>query len=161
MCWGMDPPDPNLNTGRCAAQCVGSENAPVCNDPTTSCVIGNEGSINICAQTCDPTNQNCPEGEACYGDLNTGNTVCLRPGTPLVSGPDLLFPAFCPPGSAAVAPELDVNCEDGEPCCVQWCDLTSVPQKCPGAVNCYPWIEEGMGVGTDDRGICLDVPSSP
>lgn len=155
MCWGVDP---ETNDGYCVAQCRGSENAPVCDDPTTACVMGNDGSINLCPPTCDPVSQNCPEDEACYGDPETHSTVCLRPGTPLLSGPDLLTPALCPPGSTAVAPEQDVDCEDGEPCCALWCDLDLVPSECPLDKDCHLWIEEGSVIGGyNEPGICLNV----
>ena len=152
MCWGADP---ETSMGHCAALCHGSENAPVCDDPTTSCVIGNDGSINVCLPTCNPLNQNCPDGEACYGLAN--DLVCLPPQTPLVSPPDQLFPAFCPPGSTAVLPELDPNCEDDELCCVSWCDLTML-ERCPAEMSCEPWFEEGIIWIGGDIGTCLGLP---
>ncbi len=156
MCWGVDP---ETNDGHCIAQCRGSENAPVCDSPSTACVIGNDGSLNVCAPTCDPLNQRCAEDEACYGDLDSMSTVCLRPGTPLVSGPDLATPALCPPGSTAVPPERDVNCEDAELCCVSWCDPGLVPDACPPDTDCHLWNEEGSVVGGyNEPGVCLDAP---
>jgi hypothetical protein len=63
MCWDVDP---ETNEGTCIAFCSGSENAPVCDDPTTSCSIANEGVLTLCLPSCDPLSQDCPDGQACY-----------------------------------------------------------------------------------------------
>ncbi len=151
MCFGVDP---ETNTGHCVARCRGSENAPWCDDPTTFCARGNEGSINLCLPTCDPLSQDCPEGEACYDVDGSG---CMRPGTPLVSQPDQLIPAFCPPGSTAILPELDASCEDDTLCCATWCDL-SIANSCGPGASCEPWLEEGIVFGYADVGLCVVVP---
>lgn len=153
MCWSVDP---DTNMGVCAELCVGSENAPVCNDPTTTCLIGNQGSINVCSATCDPLSQNCPDGEACYGTTHHRRLACMRPDTPLITPPDDLTPALCPPGSTAVSPELDANCEDNELCCVSWCDLSLDvgEQQCLLEQQCSPWDEQSLW--PMDVGICLN-----
>lgn len=155
MCWGVDP---ETNNGHCTALCYGSEDAPVCDDPTRACVIGNAGSLNVCLTMCDPLTPDCPKDDACYGTDRA--LICAPPGTPLVTQPAQLTPALCPPGSTAVQPELDANCEDDALCCAPWCDL-SMLNSCAAGMTCEPWFKEGMMFGFEDVGACLDVPIAP
>ncbi|MBV1858313.1 MAG: hypothetical protein KUG77_07865 [Nannocystaceae bacterium] len=148
MCWGVDP---ETNTGLCAPLCH-NEDHPLCDDPDRHCMVGNGGALNVCLFFCDPVNSECSDSEACY--LVDESTVCLRPNTPVVVEPDLT-PALCAPGSTAVAPGLDVGCDEGEPCCVSWCDLASPMPGCPSEASCRPW-DDSLWAG--DAGLCLDSP---
>ncbi len=151
MCWNVDP---DSNAGNCVALCGGTEDNPVCTDPDTTCLLGNGGVLNVCVQSCNPLVPNCPDGQACYGIRESGQTVCLRPDTPVSTDSGVLYPAFCPPGSVAIEPELDADCEVGEPCCAPWCDLSA--PNCEAGSVCTPWSVEGKTPGVDFRGFCSD-----
>ncbi len=150
MCWSVDP---TTDAGTCAAQCEGTERNPSCTDPSQTCLLGNDGVINICVANCDPNRAGCPIGEACYGVWSTKETVCLRPQTPVFIDGEAPQPAACAPGSVAIDPQLDPACSLDEVCCAPWCDL-SAPGCADGTV-CNPWIPEGSTPGLDLRGFCI------
>ncbi len=62
MCWDLD----KRGVGICIALCTGSAEAPVCEGFGT-CIISNEGVLNLCEPLCDPVAQDClDEYEACH-----------------------------------------------------------------------------------------------
>jgi len=156
MCWDVDP---ESNMGTCTAFCSGSEANPVCEDPTTECVIANEGVLILCLPGCDPLVQDCMEGNACYPSSDT--FVC----GPDASGEDGLFGDVCEfvnvcdPGLFCANPELVPNCA-GTGCCSSFCDVSDpeASAACPGAAGgqeCVPWFEEGQAPpGFENVGAC-------
>jgi hypothetical protein len=156
MCWDVDP---ETNMGTCVQFCSGSEANPVCEDPTTSCVIANEGVLILCLPGCDPLVQDCMEGNACYPSNDT-----------FVCGPDASqdqgvyadpceFVNVCDPGLFCANAELVPDCASTS-CCSPYCD-TSDPDAsaaCPGSAagqECVPWFEEGqVPPGFENVGAC-------
>jgi len=158
MCWGVD----ETNTGTCVAFCTGSELSPGCENPATACSIANDGALILCLPICDPLEQNCAEGDACYaiGDA----FVCA----PDASDPDLgnyLNPCeyinACKPGLGCFDAAGVPGCT-GVGCCTPFCDVTApdASATCPGAAGgqqCVPYFEEGQAPMAElaDVGVCL------
>lgn len=141
--------------GRCVAYCEGTPAAPVCEDPDTTCVIGNEDSISVCLPTCQPLLEDCPTGLTCVGDFDNTDpgSFCLGPETPYTTAGGVRLSA-CGMGRVAVAPQHIDSCEGDAPCCTQWCDL-SLPDTCGEGLTCRPFYEEGQVLGMHDEGLCL------
>src|SRR5690606_34162493 len=68
MCWDVDP---ETLEGTCVGLCDGSEDAPTCAEPMTTCAITNGGVLNLCLPTCDPFLQDCGQTESCV-DVGEG-----------------------------------------------------------------------------------------
>ncbi len=156
MCWDVDG---ETNEGTCIAFCTGSENAPVCDDPTTDCSIANEGVLILCLPACDPLLQDCSEGQACYPIDNA--FVCAPDASGEDQGADndpCEFINACDPGHGCVNPELVQNCPPGSGgCCQNFCSLSDDPamQGCDTDETCEAWFEEGnVPPGYEDVGIC-------
>lgn len=155
MCWDVDP---ETNEGVCTAFCTGSENAPVCDDPDTSCSIANDGTIILCLPSCDPLLQNCPDGQACYPIDNS--FVCA----PDASGDDMgadndpcEYINACDSGNVCVVPDIVDGCPAGSTgCCQAVCDLTdATADGCTANETCEAFFEEGnVPPGYEDVGIC-------
>jgi hypothetical protein len=156
MCWDVDP---ETNMGTCDAFCSGSEANPVCEDPATSCVNANNGTLILCLPSCDPLLQDCPEGQACY---NVNDTFACAPdasGETGVFGDACEFLNVCDPGLFCANPEAVPDCASGG-CCSPFCDFSDpeASAACPGAAGgqeCVAWYEEGQAPpGLEDVGAC-------
>jgi hypothetical protein len=134
MCFHVDP---NTLEGVCVAMCEGSENSPVCSDPSLTCTIANEGTIILCLQPCDPLAQDCPDGLSCQAGPD--QFVCVRPGEGVVGDPCSLF-VDCDPGLSCV-PLSTAMC-DGL-CCTEACDPVS-PMCTQPEQTCLPLGDAGV-----------------
>ncbi|MGH1345800.1 MAG: hypothetical protein ACRBN8_29825 [Nannocystales bacterium] len=147
--------DPDTLTGRCVGYCDGSENAPICNDPTRTCVVGNDDHIAVCLDSCDPLVQDCGDGRACVATLGTVDFFCMAPGT-AYEDPYSVPLAACGVGSVAVSHDLVETCDvAAEPCCADFCDLTVLEDPCPPQRVCTAFVPEGTFFGYEDIGVCL------
>lgn len=155
MCWDVDP---ETNEGTCVAFCTGSENAPVCDNPTTSCSIANEGVLILCLPTCDPILQDCAEGQACYPIDDS--FVCAPDASGEDAGADndpCEYINACDQGNICVNPEIVDGCPAGSGgCCQAVCDLSDpMATGCTANETCEPWFEEGnVPPGYEDVGVC-------
>ncbi|MBV1860198.1 MAG: hypothetical protein KUG77_17425 [Nannocystaceae bacterium] len=151
MCLGVDP---KSLQGTCVAYCDGTEGAPVCADPTTTCAVGNDGVVAVCLPSCDPMLQNCGKGEICTGNWGEpARFFCMLPSVPYFNAAGVQ-PAACDQGNVGVSPELVDGCLKGEPCCTSFCD-PSLPDSCMDGLECTLWTAEGMCPGICDEAICL------
>jgi hypothetical protein len=156
MCWGVDP---ETNEGTCVAFCMGSENNPVCDDPTTACSIANEGTLILCLPTCDPLLQDCMDMEGCWGIDQ--DFVCAPDASGKMGayGDPCEYLNVCDAGLACVPPEFVPNCAAAG-CCSPFCDVSDPMSgaACPGAgggQDCIPWFEMGQAPpGYEDVGVC-------
>ncbi len=156
MCWGVDP---ETNMGTCVAFCMGSENNPVCDDPTTACSIANEGTLILCLPTCDPLLQNCMDGEGCWGIDD--DFVCAPDagGEMGAYGDPCEFLNVCDPGLFCANPDVVPGCASAG-CCSEFCDMSDpmAGANCAGAGGgqmCIPWFEKGQAPpGYEDVGAC-------
>lgn len=143
MCLGVDP---ETNEGVCVSLCSGSEAAPSCVDPSATCVVANDGLINVCLPACVPLVDDCAAGEGCYAFGST--TACARTGDPIMTGDDF-FPTSCEPGTTAVADDAGGVCDKSGLCCAQWCSLSAA--DCAMGETCQQWSDE-----VEDLGLCLN-----
>ncbi|MBK8237835.1 MAG: ribulose phosphate epimerase [Deltaproteobacteria bacterium] len=158
MCWDVDG---ETNMGTCAAFCMGSEAAPVCNDPTTDCVIANNGTLILCLPVCDPLLQDCAEGQACY-PIDDG--FACAPDASMEDGAfgaPCEFINVCDPGLFCANADGVPDCGGSSGCCSPFCD-TSDPMasgNCPGAAGgqeCVAWYDAGQAPpGFENVGGCL------
>ncbi len=156
MCWNVG----EEGTGTCVALCGGSQEAPLCDDPTATCIIANEGFLPLCLPLCDPLLQNCSEGSACYpGDEGF---VCV----PDASGPDLgaygdpcEYTNACDPSLLCIGAAAVPGCESAR-CCSNFCDLGEPEPSagCGGVAQgqeCISAFPEGqVQPGFEDVGFC-------
>jgi hypothetical protein len=153
MCWDVDAA---TNEGTCVALCTGSPVAPVCAPPGTSCVIANDGVLNLCLPGCDPLLQDCNPGAACY-PINDGFTCAPdASGAQGVDGDPCEFINVCDPGlMCANAASLE-GCFGAAGCCTPFCDVTVPGDPCPAVTEeCVPFYELGMApLGFEDVGVC-------
>jgi hypothetical protein len=156
MCWGVDP---ETNQGSCVAFCMGSENNPVCDDPTTACSIANEGTLVLCLPTCDPVDQTCRDGEGCWGIDD--DFVCApdASGEMGMYGDACEYLNACDPGLFCALADAVPGCT-APGCCSEYCDLTEDEPgaNCSGAAmgqECLPAFEEGESPpGYNHVGVC-------
>lgn len=148
ICWGVDP---GTQEGHCVAQCMGSVGTPWCVG-STSCVVANEGVLNLCLPTCDPLLQDCPPGEGCYP---VGEGLNCAPdasaGAALVGDPCESVNG-CAPGSMCVPTDDLTSCDGAVGCCSPFCDTSAPLVRCPGATEqCVPLFD---APGFEPMGVC-------
>jgi hypothetical protein len=151
MCWDVD----EEGNGTCVAFCEGSEENPSCADTEATCVIANDGVLNVCLPICDALLQDCAEGQACYP---VGDAFACGPD---VSGAQGLFgdPCeainVCDPGMFCAAAQLVPGCV-GSGCCSSFCDLED-DGPCPGdGQECVSWFDVGQAPpGAETLGACI------
>ncbi|MBC8074337.1 MAG: ribulose phosphate epimerase [Deltaproteobacteria bacterium] len=157
MCWDVDP---ETNMGTCAAFCMGSEANPVCEDPATSCVIANEGTLILCLPNCDPLLQDCAEGQGCFPIDDSFACAPDASGDMGLYGEACEFLNVCDPGLFCANADGVPDCAGSSGCCSSFCDMTDpeASANCPGAAGgqeCVAWYEEGQAPpGFEDVGAC-------
>ncbi len=142
--------------GTCMPMCVGSPEAPECEDPGRVCSIGGNSIPAFCIERCHPLDlASCPRGSACYP--SSGGTTCA----PDASGPDLgalfdpcEFTNACDPGLACLQAGLVGACSEGAGhCCTPWCDLEA--PSCPETTTCIPaYAGNNAPPGQENVGLC-------
>ena len=149
-CWDVMDVD-GMNVGVCTPFCTGSADSPICG-PETSCLIANEGSINLCIQTCDPLLQECSEGLACFWANNDFN--CIFTTDEVTEGGACGYINDCAPGNFCASAQLLPECE-GSDCCTAFCDLSDSICAVEGT-ECAAFFEEGNAApGYEDVGVCI------
>jgi hypothetical protein len=150
-CWDVMDVD-GMALGVCTPFCGGTADDPVC-PPDTSCLIANDGSINLCVATCDPLLQDCSSGLACFWANNGFNCIFTTQDIPL--GEPCGFINDCTAGLGCLTAEVLPNC-NGSACCGSWCSL-SEGAVCPAmGTECSAFFEEGMAPpGYEDVGVCI------
>ena len=156
MCWNVD----EEGGGTCVALCEGTQEAAVCANPATSCIIANEGFLPLCLPTCDPLLQDCADGEACYPGDN--GFVCA----PDASGPEMggfgdacEFTNACDPSLLCVGAAAFPDCGSTR-CCTDFCDLDDPESggSCGGVAGgqeCVAFFAEGAAPpGMEGVGFC-------
>jgi hypothetical protein len=137
--------------GTCYALCGGSEIDPQCAAGTT-CVIANDGVLNLCLESCDPMQQQCPEGQSCYPYADA--FVCMTTYDASDYLDDCTIIAQCNPGSTCIDGDAVTGCEFAG-CCTPFCDI-EVPDTCPAeSIGCVPYYPEGEAPeGFETVGFC-------
>jgi hypothetical protein len=149
-CWDVMDVD-GMPVGVCTPFCTGTADDPVCG-PGTSCLIANDGSINLCIATCDPLLQDCAAGLACFWANNGFNCIFTTQDIPL--GEPCGFINDCTEGLACLTAEVMPDC-NGSACCGAFCSLSD-PTCMQAGTECAPFFEEGMAPpGYEDVGVCI------
>lgn len=151
MCWNVG----EEGTGVCVAFCGGTAQAPTCADTATTCIIANEGVLNLCLPICDPLLQDCGDGQACYP---AGDAFACAPdvsGELGLYGDPCAAINTCDAGLLCANPELVPGCE-GEGCCTSFCEIDD-GTDCPGqGQECVTWYEAGQAPpGAESLGACV------
>jgi hypothetical protein len=154
FCWNvMDVGGEGI--GVCTPFCQGSADEAIC-EPGSSCLISNEGAINLCIPICDPLLQDCVgAGMGCYwaGD----NFNCIGSAFEVFqTGEPCGYINDCAPGNVCLAPEAFPACA-GASCCGQYCDLANPEVICePMGTECVAFFEEGEVIpGYENVGVCV------
>jgi hypothetical protein len=148
-CWNVN----EEGMGVCTPFCTGTPDDPQC-EPGQGCSIANNGSINICLQTCDPLLQDCPnDGDWCFYDFS-GNFVCAFGTADLPTGEACGFINDCVGGNVCLDAMVLDSCA-GASCCAAFCDLSD--PMCPNPNHeCTAFFEEGTAPpGYEDVGVCI------
>ena len=139
MCWDVDPA---TNEGHCVSLCVGSPEAPMCDDPSTSCVITSSPPA-LCIPNCDPIAQDCAEGEACYFVGSVFSCVPDASGEMGAPGDACEYINACDPGNFCAQAEVVPDCMGAAGCCSPFCAVDDPMPPClPGQI-CTPFFQEG------------------
>jgi len=138
--------------GVCTAFCEGNADVPVC-DPGFECLTNNDGSINLCMQTCDPLAQDCPDPLTCTWADNMFMCIHVGESDAAVGEPCTDFE--CGPGSACVLAEYLIDCA-GDACCAEYCDTSDMGFSCMQmGLECTPYFEDPPQ-GYETLGICIE-----
>jgi hypothetical protein len=149
-CWDVQDVDGQL-VGTCTSFCTGTADSPTC-DPGTSCLIANDGSINLCIQTCDPLLQDCGPNLACFWANN--DFQCIFTTQDIPTGEPCGYINDCAAGNTCLNAEVLPNC-NGSACCGSFCDLSD-PTCITEGTQCSAFFEEGMAPpGYDQVGVCI------
>jgi hypothetical protein len=152
FCWNVDVE----GIGVCTPFCDGTVDSPLC-EPDQGCTIANNGSINLCLQSCDPLLQDCEAGSVCFYDFS-GDFVCTFPSDGTVTGGACGFINDCAPGNVCLSAEALPEC-DGPTCCGAFCSLGD-PTCATVGTECTPFFEEGSAPPAYvDIGVCI-VPGA-
>ncbi|MBZ5711818.1 ribulose phosphate epimerase [Nannocystis pusilla] len=155
MCWAVDP---ESGQGVCVALCTGSPEAAQCAPAGTTCVVANEGVLNLCLPQCDPLLQNCESGDLCLPNpLDQSAFVCIldASGESGTTFDPCEYGNACDAGFVCQDPIFASECDPGaKGCCLPYCDLSD--PECPGAnQDCLAWFEAGMAPpGYENVGYC-------
>lgn len=153
MCWDVD--DVTLE-GVCVALCTGTPDDPVCAPVGTTCIITNDGVLNLCLPTCDPLTQDCADGGLCIATEGdpfvcvidvSGDAGALFDPCEYLNACDAGLACLDSSGSAMCDPRF-------VGCCLPFCDLTA--PVCPADTACAPWYMMGTAPdGLEDVGVCI------
>ncbi|MCX4241144.1 ribulose phosphate epimerase [Paraliomyxa miuraensis] len=158
MCWNVDP---ETNEGSCVALCSGSVSNPYCEDPGTYCAISADEFFELCLPQCQPVEQDCPDGQACYPIQDRWSCAPDASGDMGAYGDPCEFINVCDPGLVCLSTEAappGLPCEGAFGCCLEVCALSLGDAQCSGVAEgeiCQPWYEEeATPFGYDDVGVC-------
>ncbi|WAS89663.1 ribulose phosphate epimerase [Nannocystis punicea] len=154
MCWNVDP---DSGQGTCVGLCTGSPEAADCADSMTTCVIANEGVLNLCLPQCDPLLQNCMGNDLCLPNPDDEGFVCVldASGDTGVAFDPCEYANACDKGLVCQDPGFASECDPSAlGCCLPYCDVTE--PDCPGAgQDCIQWYEPGTAPpGLENVGLC-------
>ncbi len=143
MCWNVDP---ETNMGECVAFCSGSEANPICKGACETCPLSGDGVLILCLPMCDPLEQNCGEGQGCYGWSDVFICVPDAGGEAGALLEPCEFTNVCDPGLMCLDSDMVPGCEGASGCCTPFCDALAeapCPPELVGA-ECVPWFEDGQ-----------------
>ena len=150
ICWDVMDID-GVYVGTCTPMCLGTPEDPMCPEGS-SCLITNEGTINICLFNCDPLQQDCEDGEGCFWN-NNGFSCIFTAGEIPIDEP-CSFVNDCFPGGVCLDAAYLPSC-NGASCCAAWCDLND-PVCAIAGTECVAWFNPGDELpGYENVGVCI------
>ncbi len=150
ICWDVMDVDGQA-IGVCTQYCEGTADNPIC-PMSTSCIIINEGSINLCIANCDPLLQDCGAGLGCFW-ANTAFS-CIFTAGEIPPNEPCGYINDCAPGNLCADAASLPSCA-GSACCTPFCDLAD-PACATMGTECVTFFEEGMAPpGYEDVGVCV------
>ncbi|MEX1367430.1 MAG: ribulose phosphate epimerase [Nannocystaceae bacterium] len=146
--------EPTTLEGTCVAMCTGSINAPTCEDPYEICVQTN--CRVLCIPWCNPLEQDCFEGQACYPVGETFQCAADASEDMGVAGDPCEYINVCDPGLVCADAELVPGCASATGCCSPYCSIEDPMPPClPGQV-CAPYYDVGTAPpGYEAVGLCV------
>ncbi len=159
LCWAIDPA---TEVGTCVDNCGWDLS---CDDPTDTCIVGNEGVLAICLDACDPLDAStCAEGFGCY-DSASGRWACDRDysGDDGAHGSPCECMNCCDPGLVCVPAAFvdDPACalEGATGCCAEVCRLPEDDEpdpECPTELErCRAYYDaDQVLMGYEHVGVC-------
>jgi hypothetical protein len=152
MCWDVDT---DTDIGTCVSMCEGTALMPTCPDPGTTCVISNDGILNLCLPGCDPLLQDCAGGQGCYPVDDVFVCAPDASGADGNPGDPCQFINVCNPGAVCIDSSAYGPGCFGANCCSSLCDTGELPVCPEGGQECVPWYDEGMApLGLESVGVC-------
>jgi len=148
--------------GVCLEFCV--PNAPnQCQSDGSTCQSFHDGILPLCAESCDPVLQDCPNVMGCYAAFDDFICVNLDQAGAGDDGDECHAIQSCVPGLVCVSPDAYGPGCTGEACCTAFCDVNDGGAGNPACVNpaheCVPWWAPGQAPpGRDDVGACIIPP---
>jgi hypothetical protein len=113
----------------------------------------------LCIRTCNPLQQDCPAGAACYPKEH--GFFC----SPDMSGPDLgaigdpcEYTNACDAGGWCATAETQPNCVESPACCAAFCNISDpdASATCLAGTECVAWDEiSAVPPGDADVGACV------
>lgn len=152
MCWEVDA---DTLEGTCVALCTGTLQMPACEEPSATCIIANDGALNVCLSTCDPLLQNCRAGHTC--NAVGPDFICLGEEVPdpVPEGGACEFLNECVPGTTCVSAVLyGPSCRSSN-CCSAYCDTTD--PDCPNPAHVCVGLDDPP-LGLEHLGLCQLSP---
>jgi hypothetical protein len=154
FCWDVMDVDGQM-IGICRQFCLGNADDYEC-PPGSVCL---HYDINACIPYCDPIQQDCGEGLACY--WANSEFFCIFTTQNIPVGQPCGFINDCAEGLGCLTAEVLPGCE-GSACCSGFCDLNLGDAPCeallPGTV-CSSFFEEGTAPPQYAHvGVCILPP---
>lgn len=161
MCFYVSP---DTDEGICTSFCTGSVSAPVCDEPTTTCVNFDGGFAALCLESCDPLSQSCNGSEQVCAFASSSDTFAcfpdLLPNDTGVYGASCSSDDACNPGLFCGAQDTVPGCTNPGGCCSDFCDLGDLYANggCSGVLvgqKCEPWWDSATTPpGYEHVGFC-------
>jgi hypothetical protein len=157
MCFYVDP---ETLEGVCTPLCVGDGSNPYCEDPNRYCSVTGNGALLLCIPRCNPVEQDCNAGQACYPVQDVWSCVPDASGEMGDYGDPCEYINVCDPGLICLGAAAVPACEGSAGCCTEICDLADPAGdlQCtgaPGGQICQPWYEQGAAPpGYESVGVC-------
>lgn len=149
--------------GTCVEFCGGAPEAPEC-PPDHQCTISGAGVLSICIAECDPIEQDCEPGFACY-PVNDGFTCAADASGPAgAHGDPCRFINACDPGLVCIGADAHSGCDGALGCCSTACDVTDpmADAACTmldAGQTCESWWVFDMAPrGYENVGVCAIPP---
>jgi hypothetical protein len=140
------------NMGVCTEFCHGTPGDPIC-PMGTSCLIANDGSLNLCVSRCDPLLQDCGAGLACYWGPDINVFACIFTTQDIPLGEPCMYVNDCAGGLICMPTELTPNCAGPERC-ASYCSLAE--PLCPQmGTECTAFFDGAGPPGYEDVGVCI------